>query len=50
MSNARAVSDLAILLTHFGAPSGLNPSKGDIDDDGAIDLFDLTFLLSHFGP
>lgn len=42
------VSDLAILLSHFGAPSA-GPADGDIDDDGDVDIADLAAELSWFG-
>lgn len=46
---AVGLSDLAILLSHFGAPSGAGLEDGDIDGDGDVDLSDLSALLSLFG-
>src|SRR5262245_32731291 len=46
---AVALSDLTILLSHFGEPSGASPDQGDLNGDGAVSLSDLTILLSHFG-
>lgn len=41
------LSDLAVLLAHFGTPGG--PADGDIDGNGTVDLSDLAALLSNFG-
>ncbi len=41
------LSDLSILLTHFGGSGG--PADGDIDGDGDVDLIDLSRLLTVFG-
>ena len=43
------LSDLAILLSHFGETGGSDPSHGDLNDDGNVDLTDLALLLSLFG-
>jgi hypothetical protein len=43
------LSDLAILLSHFGTPSGATLTNGDLDADGDVDLADLAILLGHFG-
>lgn len=42
------LSDLAILLAHFGSTSA-NPGDGDYDGDLDVDLSDLAFLLANFG-
>jgi hypothetical protein len=47
--NTVSLSDLAILLSHFGVPSGANPDDGDMDSDGDVDLGDLAAFLSLFG-
>ncbi len=41
--------DLAILLAHFGTPSGATLAEGDFDVDGDVDLSDLSRLLANFG-
>lgn len=43
------LSDLAILLSNFGTPSGALPEDGDITGDGAVTLEDLALLLANFG-
>jgi hypothetical protein len=43
------LSDLAILLAHFGTASGALPEQGDTDGDGDIELSDLAALLATFG-
>lgn len=43
------LTDLAILLTNFGLPSGATPGQGDTDRDGDVDLVDLATLLTVFG-
>lgn len=43
-----ALSDLAILLSHFGM-SGATSADGDLDGDWDVDLADLAGLLSRFG-
>jgi hypothetical protein len=43
------LSDLAILLAHFGVSDGASVENGDTDADGDVDLTDLASLLSHFG-
>jgi hypothetical protein len=43
------LSDLAILLAHFGAVSDAAPADGDFDSDGDVDLSDLAVLLARFG-
>jgi probable HAF family extracellular repeat protein len=44
-----SLSDLAILLAHFGTASGATPADGDSDSDGDVDLADLAALLARFG-
>lgn len=41
--------DLAVLLTHFGNPTGATPADGDTDGDRDVDLSDLATMLAHFG-
>lgn len=46
---AVSLSDLAILLAHFGTSSGATDADGDSDADGDVDIQDLANLLAHFG-
>ncbi|MCC6358882.1 MAG: VCBS repeat-containing protein [Phycisphaerales bacterium] len=48
-SGAVDLTDLAILLAHFGTPSGATFADGDLDGDGDVELSDLASLLSSFG-
>lgn len=41
------IADLAVLLAHFGIPSGAK--SGDLDNDGIVTLADLALLLANFG-
>lgn len=43
------LTDLATLLSNFGATSGQTRADGDLDGDGDVDLTDLATLLSNFG-
>ncbi|MBI5863442.1 MAG: hypothetical protein HZB38_02800 [Planctomycetes bacterium] len=43
------LTDLAILLAHFGTPAGATTADGDLDADGDVDLTDLALLLANFG-
>ncbi|MCC6358991.1 MAG: hypothetical protein IT450_09620 [Phycisphaerales bacterium] len=43
------LTDLSLLLAHFGMTSAARYSEGDLDGDGDIDLGDLTVLLARFG-
>lgn len=43
------LTDLSVLLSNFGQPSGMTFADGDINGDGAVDLADLSALLSEFG-
>ena len=43
------LSDLATLLAHYGATSGVTYEDGDLDEDGDVDLSDLATLLSVYG-
>ena len=43
------ISDLTLLLAHFGTQSGATAADGDSDGDGDVDITDLTAFLSHFG-
>ena len=42
------LADLAILLAHYGTPSGAQRTDGDIDRDGDVDLSDLAALLAVY--
>lgn len=43
------LEDLAVLLVHFGTPSGATRPMGDLTGDGSVDLTDLAELLTVFG-
>lgn len=43
------LSDLTMLLSHFGSQTGASPADGDADNDHDVDLSDLAVLLSNFG-
>jgi len=43
------LSDLDILLAHFGTQTGASFADGDLDGDDAVSLSDLGALLSEFG-
>lgn len=43
------LSDLAILLAHFGTTADALPEEGDTDGDGDVDLQDLSLFLADFG-
>jgi hypothetical protein len=43
------LSDLTVLLSHFGMPNGGTLEDGDLDGDGDVDLSDLAAMLSRFG-
>jgi len=43
------MSDLAILLAHYGMTQGATYWMGDINGDGDVDLSDLAWLLSNYG-
>jgi hypothetical protein len=44
-----ALGDLAVLLSHYGTPSGALYADGDVDGDGDVDLNDLALLLASYG-
>lgn len=41
------ISDLSIVLSHFGGPG--TPATGDTDGDGAVTISDLAYVLARFG-
>jgi hypothetical protein len=43
------IGDFALLLSHFGTPSGMTDWQGDLDDDADVDLGDLALLLAALG-
>ena len=43
------LTDLTILLAHFGVASGARPEDGDLDRNGQVNLVDLTHFLARFG-
>ncbi len=49
LSGAVDLTDLAVLLAHFGTLADALPSDGDVDGDGDVDLSDLSALLANFG-
>lgn len=44
-----SLSDLSILLSHFGTLSNATMRDGDLDTDGDVDLSDLARLIARFG-
>jgi len=43
------LTDLSIVLAHFGTLSGMELADGDLNCDGAVNLSDLSILLARFG-
>ncbi len=43
------LTDLAVLLAHFGLPAPNGHADGDLDGSGNVTLGDLTLLLASFG-
>jgi hypothetical protein len=43
------LTDLAVLLSHYGMTSGAIYEDGDLDEDGDVDLADLAALLAAYG-
>lgn len=43
------ITDLSILLSHYGTTTGATCSTGDDNGDGAVNITDLSILLSNFG-
>jgi hypothetical protein len=43
------LTDVGILLSNFGTPSGATLADGDLDADGDVDLNDLGIMLAFFG-
>jgi len=46
---SRDLSDLAILLAHYGMTEGATYEDGDMDGDEDVDLSDLSALLAVYG-
>ena len=47
--NEVGLSDLALLLSNYGTPSGMCYYDGDFNGDGDVDLSDLSALLALYG-
>jgi hypothetical protein len=43
------LSDLAVILSHFGMAEGAIQADGDTDGDADVDLQDLSNVLADFG-
>ena len=43
------LSDLTILLSHFGEIGGSDPSHGDLNDDGPVNVIDLRLFQEELG-
>lgn len=43
------LTDLSILLAHYGMAAGATESDGDMNGDGAVGLTDLSIMLANFG-
>jgi hypothetical protein len=43
------ITDLGILLSNFGIPSGATLGQGDVSGDGAVNITDLGIVLAAFG-
>jgi hypothetical protein len=47
--NTVNITDLGIVLAHFGTSSGAVRADGDVDGDGDVDITDLGIVLAAFG-
>lgn len=43
------LTDMALLLSNYGIPSGATLDDGDLDGDGDVELGNLSILISYFG-
>lgn len=47
--NQVSITDLAIVLSHFGQTGNATAADGDFDGDHDVDIQDLAYMLSRFG-
>lgn len=43
-------ADLANLLSNYGRTSGMTKANGDLNNDGAVNIYDLSKLLADYSP